>query len=510
MTRAWSPVSHYRSWPSPRCRAASAQRGEIARLHRGLDTEKFSYHDKGTMATIGRGDAVLQMPIGLKMTGVLAWLGWIALHIVFLLGGRNQVQTLINLGSRYAGPRRSNAIVGDVMETPRIKALRRGRGLTSPPTEDLASCVGGASGARSHRPSPAEPSDPGSAAAAGARRADHAGRGGASRGASGPGTAEHLCRSVESADLVRSGCGGESPGAPGSRPHARHAGHGPPVLPNGCAASPRLDAADARQPLSVRGVPSPPARRHDLDVLCQVAREVATPEPLTRVQLGRRLAEAFPGVSETALAYAATYLEPLVQVPPRGVWQRRGAVRGETTGGGWASTPGPAARIEDVLLRYLAAFGPAGVADMRIWSGLPGLREVVDRLQPRLESSSTRAVGSCWICRTRRDRSPMCRPGPVLARVRQRAAVPRGPVPRHPRPADRAAAAGRGARVGTVLVDGVFRATWRLLSSAERTVLHVDAEPRLSAQEADAVVDEARRLAGFLRPGEIPTDIVLG
>ena len=34
------------------------------------------------MATIGRGDAV-QLPIGLKMTGVLAWLGWIALHIVF-------------------------------------------------------------------------------------------------------------------------------------------------------------------------------------------------------------------------------------------------------------------------------------------------------------------------------------------------------------------------------------------------------------------------------------------
>jgi NADH:quinone reductase (non-electrogenic) len=68
---------------------------------------------------------VLEMPIGLKMTGVLAWLGWIALHIVFLLGNRNRVQTLINLGARYAGPRRTNAIVGDVMETPRIKALRR-------------------------------------------------------------------------------------------------------------------------------------------------------------------------------------------------------------------------------------------------------------------------------------------------------------------------------------------------------------------------------------------------
>jgi NADH dehydrogenase len=97
---------------------------QIARLHRGLPTEKFAYFDKGTMATIGRGDAVLQMPFGLKLRGVLAWLGWIVLHIFFLLGGRNRVQTLINLGSRYAGPRRSNAIVGDVMETPKLRMIR--------------------------------------------------------------------------------------------------------------------------------------------------------------------------------------------------------------------------------------------------------------------------------------------------------------------------------------------------------------------------------------------------
>jgi len=96
---------------------------QIARLHRGLETESFHYHDKGTMATIGRGDAVLEMPIGLKLTGVPAWLGWIVLHLFYLLGGRNRVQTLINLGSRYVGPRRSNAIVGDVLETPKLRAL---------------------------------------------------------------------------------------------------------------------------------------------------------------------------------------------------------------------------------------------------------------------------------------------------------------------------------------------------------------------------------------------------
>jgi NADH:ubiquinone reductase (H+-translocating) len=115
--------------PLPQLAQPAIQEGkfaakQIARLHRGLDTQTFHYHDKGTMATIGRGDAVLQMPMGVKLKGVLAWAGWIVLHIAYLLGGRNRVQTLINLGSRYFGPRRSNAIVGDVLETPKLRALK--------------------------------------------------------------------------------------------------------------------------------------------------------------------------------------------------------------------------------------------------------------------------------------------------------------------------------------------------------------------------------------------------
>ncbi len=60
---------------------------QIARLHRGLDTESFHYRDKGTMATIGRGDAVLEVPIGLKLKGVLAWIGWIVLHLFYCSAG---------------------------------------------------------------------------------------------------------------------------------------------------------------------------------------------------------------------------------------------------------------------------------------------------------------------------------------------------------------------------------------------------------------------------------------
>ena len=92
---------------------------QITRIHLGQPTVPFEYYNKGTMATIGRADAVVQLPNGLKLTGIIAWLGWIALHIMFLLGSRNRVQTLINLAVRYSGLGRSGVIVGDVAETPR-------------------------------------------------------------------------------------------------------------------------------------------------------------------------------------------------------------------------------------------------------------------------------------------------------------------------------------------------------------------------------------------------------
>jgi NADH dehydrogenase len=77
-------------------------------------TEPFKYHDKGTMATIGRRSAVVQLAGGLRLRGTLAWLAWFALHLVYLLGGRNRVTTLINLTYRYITWGHGGAvIVGD-------------------------------------------------------------------------------------------------------------------------------------------------------------------------------------------------------------------------------------------------------------------------------------------------------------------------------------------------------------------------------------------------------------
>jgi NADH dehydrogenase len=75
--------------------------GQIRRLAAGQPTIPFSYHDKGTMATIGRRSAVVQLPHHIRVRGTLAWLAWLALHLVTLLGGRNRISALINLSYRY-------------------------------------------------------------------------------------------------------------------------------------------------------------------------------------------------------------------------------------------------------------------------------------------------------------------------------------------------------------------------------------------------------------------------
>jgi NADH:ubiquinone reductase (H+-translocating) len=87
---------------------------QIRRLVAGQGTEPFAYHDKGIMATIGSRSAVVELPIGIRLRGTLAWLAWLALHVYSLLGNRNRIVTLINLSWRYLTWKRGGGIiVGD-------------------------------------------------------------------------------------------------------------------------------------------------------------------------------------------------------------------------------------------------------------------------------------------------------------------------------------------------------------------------------------------------------------
>ena len=74
---------------------------QIVRLIAGQPTRPFRYTDKGIMATIGRRSAVVELRGGLQLRGTIAWLAWLGLHLIYLLGNRNRVVTLVNLSWRY-------------------------------------------------------------------------------------------------------------------------------------------------------------------------------------------------------------------------------------------------------------------------------------------------------------------------------------------------------------------------------------------------------------------------
>ena len=82
---------------------------QISRLVEGRPTQPFRYRDKGTMATIGRRAAVAELPGGIRLRGGLAWLAWLGLHLVFLVGTRNRASVLLSWAWNYLtwdrGPR---------------------------------------------------------------------------------------------------------------------------------------------------------------------------------------------------------------------------------------------------------------------------------------------------------------------------------------------------------------------------------------------------------------------
>ncbi len=159
-----------------------------------------------------------------------------------------------------------------------------------------------------------------------------------------------------------------------------------------------VSAADARrlrpllQPVIERGFNGTFGRRMrqvDLATLRAAVVELLAAKPLSGRELGRRLAAAGLESDEQALGSAARVHVPLVQVPPRGILGAGGQARYQTLAS-WLDPPSgqapvPAALLDELVMRYLAAFGPASAQDVQSWSGLTRLAEVLERLSPGLE-----------------------------------------------------------------------------------------------------------------------------
>ncbi|WP_369389914.1 winged helix DNA-binding domain-containing protein [Streptomyces sp. CG1] len=242
------------------------------------------------------------------------------------------------------------------------------------------------------------------------------------------------------------------------------------------------------------------AHTADLPVpaLAEEARAALAQRPLTTKELGAALHERWPGVEARHLAYAARALLPLVQVPPRGIWGVGGQTR-YATAESWLGEPlAVRPSLEDMVLRYLAAFGPATVKDVQTWSGLTRLRTVIDGLRPRLR-----------VARDTNGNELFDIPGAPLP-------APDAPVPVRFLPEfdnillshadrDRIISARDRARIftrngivrATILVDGFVRGTWRIDRDGAMATLLIEPFAALAEADRAALAEEGARLLGF-------------
>jgi hypothetical protein len=264
--------------------------------------------------------------------------------------------------------------------------------------------------------------------------------------------------------------------------------------------------------------------------LAEAAAALLAQTALTRAELGVRLAARWPDHDPATLAYAASHLLPLVQVPPRGLWGEPNHRAAFFLASAWldgrdpsvspdpAPGPGPTPRsgptlsqstiLDQLVLRYLAAYGPASVADIQAWSGLTRLREVTERLGPRLRAFAGPAGNGQGAELLDVPDGPRPDPGvPAPPRFlpeydnlllsyaeRSRVIPHRRPVPLPP---------GHGATGGTLLVDGLWQADWKIIQGA----LEIEPFIPLSPACRDAIAAEGERLLGFATPATAVRDV---
>ncbi len=206
----------------------------------------------------------------------------------------------------------------------------------------------------------------------------------------------------------------------------------------------------------------------------------------------------WPEHSPSALALGVRMLVPLVQVPPRAVWGAGGQAR-HTSAETWLgrSLDGSPS-LERMVMRYLAAFGPASVADVQAWSGLKGLREVVAALRPGLRVFRDEHGRELF------DLPGAPRPDPGTPAPVRLAAEFDNLILGH---ADRSRIISdqyrrrlftrNGIFPGTVLIDGFVAGMWRVSRSRGTAALTVELFAPVPGALREEIAREGERLLAF-------------
>ncbi|MFD3530266.1 winged helix DNA-binding domain-containing protein [Streptomyces sp. NPDC058664] len=246
----------------------------------------------------------------------------------------------------------------------------------------------------------------------------------------------------------------------------------------------------------------------DLDRLAALSRALVEERPRTPKELREELLKEWPDADPQSLSVAARCLLPLVQVTPRGLWGRGGQVALTTTGTWFQDAADRAADLDETVLRYLGAFGPASVKDMRTWCGLTRLGEAFERLRPRLlvfqDARGTELFDLPDAPRPDEDTPAPARFLPEFDNL----------LLSH---ADRTRVVGAEYRSRTwtgnqahrvFLVDGFLAGLWRLDESKERTTMTIEPFAAPGRAVRAELTAEAERTLRTMAPQGVPYEIL--
>jgi hypothetical protein len=249
----------------------------------------------------------------------------------------------------------------------------------------------------------------------------------------------------------------------------------------------------------------------DPEELATVVPELLDGEALTARELGTLLVTRGIGADVEAIGNAARVYVPLVQVPPRGVWGAGGQAKYQPLEAWVGRRLEREPSIDEVVLRYLGAFGPSSVLDVQNWSGLTRLKDVLERLRPRLLTFRDEQGKELF------DLPDAPRPDPevpapvrflgeydnvLLGHADRRRIIPED-FPWRAMLAD-------GRFVNNLLVDGSLRATWWIERDGKRrATLAIRPFRKFTRAERAEVAEEAARMIDFAAPDADARDVRL-